>query len=200
LKKNLRQGSPTGSAANGSQLFRSGTVMPDCPAAPATTPVRIDRACEIDCGSRVVSCLRLYCANKFALERDLCGSTAIRIDSFQHRFGHRSTRTFPNAVAANSPAPADGEHVAGYGPFSSIRETFAESFRQLFASGDAPDLQIVAVAILRLIETPAKLGPLRTVCGPDYGATLINEQTAPIQAVLRASGMADMASRAQTAG
>jgi hypothetical protein len=48
----------------------------------------------------------------------------------------------------------------------------------------------VADAIAKLVETPAGKRPLRTVCGPDYGAIAINAHTAPIPAdVLRALGM-----------
>lgn len=105
---------------------------------------------------------------------------------------------FPTRLLENSPGPADQERVRTYEQLSSIREMFAESFRQFFASNEAPNPQLVADAILRLIEGPAGSRPLRIVCGPDYGATLINQHTAPIQAdVLRALNMPEMAQRAR---
>jgi NAD(P)-dependent dehydrogenase (short-subunit alcohol dehydrogenase family) len=139
-----------------------------------------------------------YCASKFALEAYAevlhYELTSFNIDSVIVQPG-----PFPTQLLANSPAPADQERVSGYEQLSSIREMFADSFRQLFASTEAPDPQIVPDAILRLIDSPAGTRPLRTVCGPDYGATIINRQTAPIQAnVLRALGMPEMAQRAHT--
>jgi NAD(P)-dependent dehydrogenase (short-subunit alcohol dehydrogenase family) len=139
-----------------------------------------------------------YCASKFALEAYAevlhYELTPFNIDSVIVQPG-----PFPTRLLANSPGPADQERVTGYEQLSSIREMFTESFRQFFASSEAPNPQLVADAILRLIDAPAGTRPLRTVCGPDYGATVINQHTAPIQAnVLRALGMAEMAQRAQT--
>jgi NAD(P)-dependent dehydrogenase (short-subunit alcohol dehydrogenase family) len=138
-----------------------------------------------------------YCASKFALEAYAevlhYELTGLGIDSIIVQPG-----PFPTNLLANSPAPTDQARVDGYGPLSSIREQFADSFNRFFQSTDAPDPQIVAEAILRLIDTASGQRPLRTTCGPDYGATLINRQTAPIQAeVLRSLGMADMAGRAE---
>lgn len=138
-----------------------------------------------------------YCASKFALEAYAevlhYELTPFGIDSVIVQPG-----PFPTRLLENSPGPADQERVTAYEQLSSIREMFAESFRQFFASNDAPNPQLVADAILRLIDGPAGSRPLRTVCGPDYGATIINQHTAPIQAdVLRALGMPEMAQRAQ---
>jgi NAD(P)-dependent dehydrogenase (short-subunit alcohol dehydrogenase family) len=137
-----------------------------------------------------------YCASKFALEAYAevlhYELTPFNIDSVIVQPG-----PFPTRLLTNSPGPADQERLATYEQLASIREMFSESFRQFFASSDAPDPQIVADAVLHLIDTPAGTRPLRTVCGPDYGATIINQHTAPIQAnVLRALGMTDMAQRA----
>jgi NAD(P)-dependent dehydrogenase (short-subunit alcohol dehydrogenase family) len=141
-----------------------------------------------------------YCASKFALEAYAevlhYELTPFGIDSVIVQPG-----PFPTRLLDNSPGPIDQERVTAYEPLSSIREMFAGSFRQFFASNDAPDPQLVADAILRLIEAPAGSRPLRTVCGPDYGAAIINQHTVPIQAdVLRALGMPEMAQRSQMSG
>ncbi|MDQ6708368.1 MAG: SDR family oxidoreductase [Acidobacteriota bacterium] len=130
-----------------------------------------------------------YCASKFALEAYAevlhYELTGFGVDSVLVEPG-----PYPTRLLANSPGPADQDRVNSYERISSIREMFSESFRQFFASDQAPDPQEVADAILRLIQTPAGKRPLRTVCGPDYGAIAINRQIAPIQAdVLRALGM-----------
>ncbi len=139
-----------------------------------------------------------YCASKFALEAYAevlhYELTPFGIDSVIVQPG-----PFPTRLLENSPGPADQDRTNGYEQISSMREMFTEYFRQFFASEEAPDPQMVADAILRLIEDPPGQRPLRTVCGLDYGAKIINGQTAPIQAdVLRALGMAEMAKRAET--
>ena len=141
-----------------------------------------------------------YCASKFALEAYAevlhYELTPFGIDSVIVQPGPFSTK-----LLSNSPGPADQERVSAYGQLSSIREMFTDSFRQFFASSAAPDPQLVADATLLLIDTPAGSRPLRTVCGPDYGAIAINQHTAPIQAdVLRALGMPEMAQRAHLPG
>lgn len=133
-----------------------------------------------------------YCASKFALEAYAeilhYELTGFGIDSVLVEPG-----PYPTRLLANSPGPADQERVKSYEQISSIREMFSEGFEQFFASDQAPDPQDVADAILHLIEAPAGTRPLRTVCGPDYGAIKMNRLAAPIQAdVLRALGMGAM--------
>ena len=140
-----------------------------------------------------------YCASKFALEAyaevlhyELSG---LGVESVIVEPG-----PFPTRLLANSPEPADGLRAEGYGPIAQIREVFSETFSKFFASEQSTKPQDVADAIARLVITPSGKRPLRTVCGPDYGALAINEHTAPIQAeVLRALGMPAMAQRANTA-
>jgi len=141
-----------------------------------------------------------YCASKFALEAYAevlhYELTPFGIDSVIVQPG-----PFPTVLLGNSPGPADTERASAYGQLADIRDVFMDSFRQYFASDEAPDPQLVADAILRLTEEQPGRRPLRTVCGPDYGAITINQQTAPIQAeVLRALGMGDLAARAETPG
>jgi len=134
----------------------------------------------------------LYCASKYALEAYAEALhyelTGFGIDSVLVEPGPYLTR-----LLENSPGPADSARVSEYEQLATIREVFSESFEQFFASDLSPDPQEIPDAILRLVEAPAGQRPLRTVCGPDYGATLVNSLTAPIQAdVLRALGMGGM--------
>lgn len=74
---------------------------------------------------------------------------------------------------------------------------FSDNFEKFFASDQAPNPQEIADAVLRLIQMPSGTRPLRTVCGPDYGALEINRQNMPIQAqVLRGIEMGMLADRA----
>jgi NAD(P)-dependent dehydrogenase (short-subunit alcohol dehydrogenase family) len=140
-----------------------------------------------------------YCASKFALEAYAevlhYELTGLGIDSVLVEPG-----PFPTRLLANSPGPLDQGRAHAYGPLSSIREMFVGNFEQFFASDQAPDPQQIAVAIVGLISKPSGERPLRTICGPDYGASEINRQSAPVQAqVLRDIGMEMLASRAHAA-
>ena len=78
-----------------------------------------------------------YCASKFALEAYAevlhYELTGLGIDSVIVQPG-----PFPTNLLANSPGPDDRERVDAYGPLSSIREQFAQSFHSFFQSSDAP--------------------------------------------------------------
>jgi NAD(P)-dependent dehydrogenase (short-subunit alcohol dehydrogenase family) len=137
-----------------------------------------------------------YCASKFALEAyaevlhyELTGSG---VESVIVQPG-----PFPTRLLANSPGPADTERAQSYGEIAEIRSMFMDVFGKFFASEQSTNPQEVADAIDHLIRLPASQRPLRTVCGPDYGARALNAYTAPLQAdVLRALGMPEMANRA----
>lgn len=136
-----------------------------------------------------------YCASKFALEAFAevlnYELTGFCIDSVIVEPGPFATR-----LLANSPGPDGKSIVDSYEQLSSLRDMFVSSFEAFFASDQAPDPQINADAILRLIEMPQGKRPLRTVCGVDYGTAALNRLNAPIQAnVLREIGMAFLESR-----
>jgi NAD(P)-dependent dehydrogenase (short-subunit alcohol dehydrogenase family) len=140
-----------------------------------------------------------YCASKFALEAYAevlhYELTGLGVESVIVEPG-----PFPTQLLANSPEPADRTRAEAYGSIAQIREVFADSFSKFFASEQSTKPQDVADTIARLVSTAPGKRPLRTVCGPDYGAIAINEHTAPIQAeVLRALGMGAMVQRDNTA-
>ena len=136
--------------------------------------------------------LGVYCASKFALEA-LAEVLQYEVGSFGIDSVIVQPGPFPTRLLANSPAPADVGRVEAYGDLGHLREGFHRQFEDFFASKETTDPQEVAEAITNLISLPAGKRPLRTVCGPDYGAVLINEHTAPIQAeTLNALGMGSM--------
>lgn len=136
-----------------------------------------------------------YCASKFALEAFAevlhYELTGFGIDSVLVEPG-----PFPTRLLANSPGPDGKAVVDSYEQLSSMRDMFVSSFEAFFASDQAPDPQINADAIVRLIEFPQGKRPLRTVCGVDYGTAELNRLSAPTQAkVLREIGMGFLESR-----
>jgi NAD(P)-dependent dehydrogenase (short-subunit alcohol dehydrogenase family) len=140
-----------------------------------------------------------YCASKFALE------AYAEVLHYEVRgLGVESVIVepgpFPTQLLANSPEPADRPRAEAYESMAKVREVFADSFSNFFASQKSTKPQHVADEIANLIGTPSGRRPQRTVCGPDYGAIAINAHTAPIQAsVLRALGMAAMPKRPRAA-
>jgi len=147
-------------------------------------------------GRVIIPSFAFYCASKFALE-----AYAEVLHYELSELGVESVIVepgpFPTNLLANSPGPADSSRAEGYGSISEIRTIFADTFSKFFASEQSTKPQDVADAIAKLVNIPAGKRPLRTICGPDYGAIAINNHTAPIQAeVLRALGMPAMAKRA----
>ena len=141
----------------------------------------------------------VYCASKFALE---AYAEVLHLELSE--LGVESVIVepgpFPSRLLPNSPEPADRSRAEAYGSIAQIREVFSDTFSKFFASEQSSNTQDVADAIVQLVATPAGKRPLRTVCGPDYGAIALNEYTAPIQAeVLRSIGMPAMAKRAHAA-
>jgi NAD(P)-dependent dehydrogenase (short-subunit alcohol dehydrogenase family) len=76
---------------------------------------------------------------------------------------------FMTGFAERMLAPADADRVAAYGPIAEIPEQMWGGFIEQLQTGDAPDPQEVADAVLTLIETPAGQRPLRTVVDPFMG-------------------------------
>jgi NAD(P)-dependent dehydrogenase (short-subunit alcohol dehydrogenase family) len=134
----------------------------------------------------------VYCATKFALEAltevmhyELSGSG---VETVLVEPG-----PYPSELLPNSPAPADTDRCAEYGPRATLREDVMAPFKGIFGAGIPPRTQDVADAILNLIDMPAGKRPVRTVCGMDFGANALNETMAQFQReVLQALQMETM--------
>jgi NAD(P)-dependent dehydrogenase (short-subunit alcohol dehydrogenase family) len=105
---------------------------------------------------------------------------------------------FGTGFASNMAVPADEVRVESYGKLKEIPQQMWGGFVQQLQGENAPDPQVVADAILTLIETPAGQRPLRTVVDPMTGgeaASAINQTTDQIQSqLLGAFGMGDLLS------
>ena len=93
--------------------------------------------------------------------------------------------------------PADGDRVAGYGEVDARGQAMYAYNDQVNRGPDAPDPQLVADAIARLVDLPAGQRPLRTTVGPPPApqAAQINEVAAQVQEqTLGAMGLSDLLS------
>jgi NAD(P)-dependent dehydrogenase (short-subunit alcohol dehydrogenase family) len=75
---------------------------------------------------------------------------------------------FPTAIFENIPTGSDASVIAGYGDLAKVPEQIGAGIGQLFETMK-PNPQLVADAIVTLINTPAGKRPLRTVVDPATG-------------------------------
>ena len=98
----------------------------------------------------------------------------------------------------NMEPAADSDRLKSYGPLAEMPEKMWGGFAENLKGDDAPDPQVVADAIAKLIDTPAGQRPLRTVVDPMMGGEgprAINQTTDKIQAELLGNlGMSDFIS------
>ncbi len=122
----------------------------------------------------------VYCASKFALEA-LAESYRYELSSIGVDSVIVEPGPFASELIARSPKPVDGTRLQAYGELASIPDRQLANFSEFLGTADAPDPQIVADDILRLIEMPMAERPLRTVSGVDYGLRAMNRSTIGVQ-------------------
>ena len=83
---------------------------------------------------------------------------------------------------ASASLPADAARVTEYGQVGQIPGAMFQHFTAMFESADAPDPHDVADAVLALIGAPKGNRAARVVVGASFGADVLNDATAPIQA------------------
>jgi NAD(P)-dependent dehydrogenase (short-subunit alcohol dehydrogenase family) len=101
---------------------------------------------------------------------------------------------FPTDIFGKTKTGSDNEVVAGYGELANIPAKIGEGMGQLFEAVK-PNPQLVADAIVQLIETPKGQRPLRTVVDPATGSfTETANQAVKVQYdnFLTAFGMQDL--------
>lgn len=88
---------------------------------------------------------------------------------------------FATCLVANGPTPLDTDRASAYRHLDGVRVKMQATFERILSDPAAPtDPQLVADAILELIETPAGERPLRTVVGLDFDAVRdLNAATEP---------------------
>jgi NAD(P)-dependent dehydrogenase (short-subunit alcohol dehydrogenase family) len=145
-------------------------------------------------GRLVIPAMGAYGASKFALEA-LAESyryelSPLGIDSVIVQPGAFGTDFERNLVK-----PADTARFSGYGEAAKIAEQMAAALGSMFNGPSAPSPQLVADAVLKLMETPVGHRPLRTVVDPQsgQGTEAINGVAAQVQAMtFEAMGMKNL--------
>jgi len=123
-----------------------------------------------------------YGASKYAVEA-LTDSLRYETSPFGVDVALVQPSAYPTAMYGSAALPVDTARVTSYGETGNIPGAMFEHFTALFSSEEAPDPQDVADAILGLVDTPQGERPApRTVVGEDFGATQLNQLTAPVQA------------------
>jgi hypothetical protein len=80
--------------------------------------------------------------------------------------------------------PADRSRDNEYGEVAGLPKAFGDFINNMFSGANAPNPHDVAVAIAKLIATPAGQRPSRVVVGNPFGADAVNDATAPIQSAM----------------
>jgi len=138
-----------------------------------------------------------YTASKFALEglaetyRYELAQTGVDISIVQ-------PGGFPTNFFDNMDEPADQERTNSYGELKELPDQMWSGMAETLQSDEAPEPQLVADAVLEVMNTPAGERPLRVVVDPLMGGEApekINKTTAEIQKKLLAGlGMEDLLS------
>ncbi len=105
---------------------------------------------------------------------------------------------FPTNFFDNMSEPSDPERAESYGDLNKLPDQMWSGMAETLQSEDAPDPQLVADAVLDLINTPAGERPFRVVVDPLMGGEApetLNKTTADIQKkLLSGFGMEDLLS------
>jgi NAD(P)-dependent dehydrogenase (short-subunit alcohol dehydrogenase family) len=133
-------------------------------------------------GRMVLPFFGVYSATKYALEA-LAEAwryelAMVGIDSVIVEPGAFPTTDFTQHTIANQAEETD--IVEAYGEFAvNFLPMMRQNFEQMIQSGHAPDPQLVADAILNLVQLPARERPLRTIVDPQRGAAFepLNKMT-----------------------
>ncbi len=145
-------------------------------------------------GRMVMPTMGPYCASKFALEAlaeayryELSGTG---VDSTIIEPG-----AYPTDFLTGALLPGDPSRAPGYGPLSQLPEQLGAGLGAMLKGPNAPNPQLVADAVAKLIATPVGQRPLRTVVDmhPE-GVEAINRVCEQVQAgTLGAMGLGGLA-------
>jgi len=122
----------------------------------------------------------LYGASKYAVEA--------MSDSYRYELSQLGIdvvlvqpSAYPTNMYAAAQQPTDVTLSKAYGEAADIPAKIIQTFAALFQSDNAPNPQDVAIAIDKIVATPAGSRPDRVVVGLPFGSDAVNAAIAPIQ-------------------
>ena len=137
-------------------------------------------------GREVMPFLGIYNATKFAVEA-LSDAWRYELAAFGVEVSILQPGTFPTTSILKNCAPPDNAGVApAYGDLARAPDGLFAALQQMVASGQAPDPQMVADAVLALVNAAPGTRPHRVVIDPSGfdGAARVNAVSAQVQADL----------------
>jgi NAD(P)-dependent dehydrogenase (short-subunit alcohol dehydrogenase family) len=135
----------------------------------------------------------IYGASKFAVEA-LTESYRYELSQLGVDVVLVQPSAYPTNMYASVLQPADAARAEGYGAIGKIPGKMFETFMGIFQGENAPNPHDVAEAIAKLVAQPKGSRPARTVVGRPFGADVVNQQTAPVQAqVVEGLGLGHLA-------
>ena len=122
-----------------------------------------------------------YCATKAAVD-SLTETTRYELAATGVDAVIVQPGAFPTGLGQKSMSPADKTVAAGYGAAANGPEMMGKQMESMFAGPNAPSPQMVADAVLKLVNTPKGQRPLRTVVDAFTAPVVegINKATAEI--------------------
>jgi len=135
----------------------------------------------------------IYGASKFAVEA-FTDSLRYEVSQLGIEVVLVQPSAYPTRMFDNLQWPADQRRIKEYGAIGEIPGAMAKHFAARFQAADAPDPHEVAETIATLLSQKKGARRARTIVGVPFGADVVNEQTAPIQAqVVEALGLSHLA-------
>lgn len=131
-------------------------------------------------GRVTVPFIGLYGASKFAVEA-MTESYRYELSQLGIDVVLVQPSAYPTHLYASTQQAAQSDVAAEYGEVAALPGAFSAFLQDVFSSSEAPDSHDVAVALTKLIATPAGARPDRVVVGASYGADAVNDAVKPIQ-------------------
>ncbi|MCE7991495.1 MAG: SDR family oxidoreductase [Roseivirga sp.] len=122
----------------------------------------------------------IYCASKHALE-SYSESLSYELAPFGIEVSINEPGPFGTGLLYSGPKEEQLEVLSAYGEHKEVPAAMLKNFEGFFSTEEAPDPQMVADDIARVVESPKGSRSRRMVSGIDYGTVDLNNKVAPIQ-------------------
>jgi NAD(P)-dependent dehydrogenase (short-subunit alcohol dehydrogenase family) len=135
----------------------------------------------------------IYGASKFAIEA-LTDSLRYELSQLGVDIILVQPSAYPTKMYASALQPGDAKRAQDYGETYQISGKMFDAFMGKLQGENAPNPHDVAEAVAKLVGQPKGSRPARTIVGQPFGADVVNQQTAPVQAqVVEGLGLGQLA-------